>query len=475
MSLPTDIQPITKEFGPPGYENSKHKLARLNEIFWAAYYARQATKLIYEPNEKEFYSFDTDAGIFAEKSSDVIRTELAALILHAARTWDSSWLPLEQFRSAQNLSGAIAHLRGQVEARDFFNETHRLVHLKDCTLRLNSDGKFVKEDFSPLHKNRNRSPINYDPKATCPKFEQHILGHLPEDDRALLKKYAGQCLLGRNLTQRVGILDGVGGASKGAFILILSGIIGCKSVYELRTKWLGERFEIGRMIGRTLLVGSDVKGNFLYQEGANRIKSMVGGDALEAERKQSNNCFTVYGIFNLLVSSNARLRLLLEGDRSAWERRLFIVRYDKPFEGKRIFEIEKYLLEREAPGILNWCLTGLKMLFQDYEQAGDIILSPNQKNRVDVLLSESDSLRLFIQDNIIKTQATSPDSLTTEEIIAEYINDAVNTKGWVPVPQEYAEKQLPALIAEFFGLTKSHDIKRNGKNRRGFWNLRFKP
>jgi hypothetical protein len=44
-----------------------------------------------------------------------------------------------------------------------------------------------------------------------------ILGHVEHDDRLLLQKYAGQRLLGRNLIQRILVLDGEGGASKGAF------------------------------------------------------------------------------------------------------------------------------------------------------------------------------------------------------------------------------------------------------------------
>jgi phage/plasmid-associated DNA primase len=288
-----------------------------------------------------------------------------------------------------------------------------------------------------------------------------------------LQKYGGQCLLGRNLTQRFGILDGVGASSKGSFVLVISGVIGPKNVYELRTSMLAERFEIGR----TLLVGSDVKGNFLSQPGAYRIKSIVGGDALEAELKASNKRFTVHGIFNLLITSNARLRILLEGDRSAWERRVFIIRYDTPYEGKRIFEIEKYLLKKEAPGILNWCIDGLQLLFQDYAQAGDIILTADQKARVDTLLSESDSLRIFVSNNIIKAPNPMSSgenfSLTIEEIVNEYIDDCVNDKHWTPVPADHAEKRLPNLMLELFGVTKSHSVLRNGKAKRGFYKVRF--
>jgi phage/plasmid-associated DNA primase len=477
MNAQIDIQSIIQEFGPPAYENEKGKLSKLNESFWAQYYAQQREKIIFEPNERAFYDFDATAGIFVPKSSDLIRKELSALVLDGAQSW-SGFKALEQFRSERNFAGALAFLRGHVEERDFFNPPFHSVHLGNTTLRFEPDGsKFTAEGFSPKHRSRNRSPINYDPNAKCPEFENTILGHVCEGDRLLLQKYAGQCLLGRNLTQRFGILDGVGASSKGSFVLVISGVIGPKNVYELRTGMLAERFEIGRMIGRTLLVGSDVKGNFLSQPGAYRIKSIVGGDALEAELKGSNKRFTVHGIFNLLVTSNARLRILLEGDRSAWERRVFIIRYDTPYTGKRIFEIEKHLLKIEAPGILNWCIDGLRLLFQDYAQAGDIILTADQKARVDTLLSESDSLRIFVSNSIVKAPDPMTNgsnySLTIEEIVNEYIDDCVNDKHWTPVPADHAEKRVPNLMLELFGVTKSHSVPRNGKAKRGFYSVRF--
>ena len=278
-----------------------------------------------------------------------------------------------------------------------------------------------------------------------------------------MQKYAGQCLLGRNLSHRFVILDGVGGASKGSFVLVLNGIVGPKNVYELRPQMLDQRFEVGRMIGRTLLVGSDVKGNFLNGPGGYRIKSFVGGDPLEAETKCSNQRFTVYGTFNLLITSNARLCIYLDGDQSAWERRIIIIRYDKPYTGRRIFEIDKYLLRTEASGILNWCIKGLSLLFQDYAQAGDIILTADQKNRVSDLLSESDSLRLFVTNEIIRDDTVMSNkehySLTTEDIITEYIDDCVKVKQWTPFSASTAEKKLPDLMLRNFGVGKSNDVK----------------
>lgn len=91
---------------------------------------------------------------------------------------------------------------------------------------------------------------------------------------------------------------------------------------------------------------------------------------LEAERKGSNQTFFVDGNFNVLLTSNSRLRVRLEGDQSAWNRRLTIARYEKPFPGKKIPEIHEHLLATEGPGILNWSLEGTRTLLQDIAQHG---------------------------------------------------------------------------------------------------------
>jgi hypothetical protein len=117
------------------------------------------------------------------------------------------------------------------------------------------------------------------------------------------------------------------------------------------------------------------------------------------------------------------------------------------------------------------------MLFEDYAQAGDIILSGNQQKRVSDLLAESDSLRLFVTNEIIRDDTPMGNgeshSLTTEEIITKYIEDCVKVKQWTPVATATVEKYLPDLMLRYFGSAKSHGIKRNGKPKRGFWNVRW--
>jgi phage/plasmid-associated DNA primase len=143
------------------------------------------------------------------------------------------------------------------------------------------------------------------------------------------------------------------------------------------------------------------------------LRFLVGRESgarfcVEAERKGSNQTFFVEGNFDILLTSNSRLRVRLEGDQSAWNRRLTIARYDKPFSGKKIPEIHEHLLSTEGPGVLNWFLEGTRKLLQDIAQHGDIALSQRQSDRTKSLLLESDSLRLFVKQSLSRFEGSEP-------------------------------------------------------------------
>jgi P4 family phage/plasmid primase-like protien len=424
------ILAVIEREGQPGYRNMEGWLSKLNQPFWARLHSVEHT-VIFERDEKVFYEYLLLSGLYVSISRAKIRTQISDRLLLASTEWGASWAGLSRFRGSDGIGGIIDHLQGQVEEEEFFSaEGKKLVHLANCVLVFDQTGNFTKEEFSPKHHSRNQSPIEYDPKAKCEQFKKRLLGHLRKDDRLMLQKYAGQCLLGRNLIQRFVIADGTGGASKTALLLVIGGIVGVKNVYELRTEHLADRFEIGRMIGKTLLTGADVKSRFLSSKGASKLKSLVGGDFLEAELKNSNHGFTINGYFNVWISCNARLRIALEGDASAWLRRLLIARYEEAYQGQKIPDIHLKLLGEEAPGILNWMLEGLSLLLADIKATGDIRQSPEQQARVVALLQESDSLRLFLKENIVRDDNAD---LTTDEIVSAYSEFADSTTGaWIP-------------------------------------------
>ena len=459
--------PIIRRYGVPVFftkpdSNGTCYIKGINEAYWAALYASENT-VLHEPEERTFFHYDDGTGAYSVISPEAIKDVISYRMLEVSRQEESMRL-LENLRNEKNLNAISSRLKGIVEHRDAFSKRPRAVHLANCMLRF-EDERCIEADFSPEFRSRNRSPIAFDPQAECPRFlDQLLLPAVHPDDAILLQKMAGQCLLGENLIQRFVILDGEPGRGKSQYGIVLQALIGRENVTQLRTGHLGERFELFRFLRRTLLVGVDVDADFLTSKGAPVIKGLVGGDWFDAEQKGGTGSFQFQGKFNILMTSNCRLKVKLQGDVGAWRRRMLIVRYESPPPKVKIPNFGELLIREEGPGILNWALHGLHMLLRDIKETGDIRLTPRQAGVVDSLLAESDSLRFFLRECV---ELEKGSDLTVSEIIQAYAHYCPE-RGWDPLPASKINNELPSLMIDMFQSVRCNDCSRNGKAARGF-------
>lgn len=122
--------------------------------------------------------------------------------------------------------------------------------------------------FSPDYFSRNQLPVSFEPGARYDRFlNELLLTAMTEDDVQTLKQYMGQCLLGRNISQTFLILSGTPGGGKGTLVNVIEQLIGRDNSVELRTNCLTGRFEVGRYLGKKLLIGRDVPSDFLQRAG----------------------------------------------------------------------------------------------------------------------------------------------------------------------------------------------------------------
>ena len=126
-------------------------------------------------------------------------------------------------------------------------------------------------------------------------------------------------------------------------------------------------------------------------------------------------------------------------------------------------------MREEGSGILRWGLAGFAKLLVELETLGDFALTPAQEARVDSLLAESDSARVFLTEKLGKSVGTDVTSEELNEAYAEFCSD----KGWNPLPITIFERQLPDLMLEIFQSNKSQSIVRDSKSKRGYRNVRF--
>jgi P4 family phage/plasmid primase-like protien len=466
---PTAIfEAVLEHYGPPHFPRSRNPAGVLNEPFWAGLY-RNEHNILFEPRENQFYEYTGD--IYRPITSHLILDRLAERLRQVAKDYPK-YAALVELTDNRYLSGAIAHLKGQTQKEEAFDSEDTLIHVANGVLNLNG-GNIDLRPFSPDLISRNLIPIPYDLRAKCPRFKTEILGLLEKEDQEVLQKFLGLFLLGRNIIQKFLVLHGLGETGKSTFTEIARRLIGEKNCSELRTNLLHERFEIGSYIGKKLLFGADVPRTFLNSKGAFRIKALVGGDLLDAERKGSNYRFQLPGYFNIVITSNTRLTFHLENDRAAWGRRLVIIEYERPRTSQTIPEFAHLLITSEGPGILNYAAEGLLMLRSDIETCGTVSLSVKQKKRIEDLLNESDGLRLFLNEKLEEAPGCD---LSTDEIISTYAQYST-ARGW-NMNTRQTELSLKDHMVEQFGVLKSNDIKRGSSNNqtnvRGYHGVTFK-
>jgi P4 family phage/plasmid primase-like protien len=464
---PTVFAETVNRFGNPYYIGENGHIKTINQRFWAGLYLTE-NHLLYEPDERQFYEYVEERGLWCAITDELLREHVATRLLVFSR--ESGGEEFEKKISRTIEDNIIAHLKGQAEKIGIFDEKKRIIHCANGVLRLQPKGDAIFTEFSVDDYSRNQSPIEYHPEAECPRFlNELILNSVGGEDALLIQKWMGLALLGDNAPQKVIILDGQPGGGKSTLIRVIRTVVGSRNVYELRTQHLGDRFELFRYSGKTLLIGSDVSGDFLMHKYAYVIKSLVGGDPLSGECKNSNGSFDIKGNFNIVISCNTRLKVLLEGDIGAWKRRLLIVRYDKAPPTKPIPDFDVQLVEEEGSGILNWALEGLEIAFTDIDETGTLLLSREQERRIDALLSESESVRHFAQGCLI---ADPNGDVTSDEAVtayAEYCSD----RSWNPLPITTVQQQLPDLMLELFRSAKSHGVQRDGKSQRGWKGVRL--
>lgn len=457
---------LTEELGPPWIVSDKGKLY-LNDPFFVGKYSVEHD-VLWEPDEGRFYNYHGSRGLWMEKSADKIKWEFSKDLKAVAD--ESGQQMLLTMRTPSFLGGLTNLLRGCVEKRDAFPREAGRIHLQNGMLDLREKPPkmfpFSKDFFS-----RNQLAVALDEGATCDRFMDELLrSALTEDDIDLLQRWSGMLLLGVNLAQKFMVLTGTAGGGKSTLINILARIIGQENVAALRTRFLHERFELFNYVGKTFLIGADVPGDFLMSDGAFVIKALVGKDILQAERKNGENV-TIIGDFNIGITCNTRLRVRLDGDTEAWERRLMIVPYERAKPKKVDPNFVENLLESESSGILNWMIIGAMRVLEECDpgNGGRLLMSGRQVDRVHSLLSESDSLREFARHGV-KTAAGH--NVTSAELCGAYVSFC-EERGWNPLPNRKVENSLPDVMLELHRVSRRNDIKRNDQSQRGYHGVRL--
>jgi hypothetical protein len=453
---------LVAKCGYPFFKNE------VNQTYFVQRFAREH-QIRYEQAEKAFFEYRPQTGAWHQIDRDVVKELIRA-------DWERLVPRHKQYLADDTLLSSLVNgVRSFVGKTGMFQRLPLgLIHVKNGMLKISSDGKCELMAFSPEFYSRNPLPFAFNPEAKAPRFLEMICYPLDPDDADLLMRIFGSCLLEGNPAQRFCILEGKPQSAKTTLANIITGLVGRENAGELRTHLLQERFEIGRLVGKTLLTARDVAGNFLQHYSAHVLKKLVGNDYLDGEIKISMKSHKITGDYSILITSNETLLVWVRGetDAGAWRRRMIILTFNRSVKPEdRIHNLDELLLQEEGEGILLLAIRGAISHLQELESGGDFVLTANQQRRVDRLLSESQSIRFFVSERIV----ADPDAdLATDEIISAYA-DYCKEKEWKPQPAKIVERQLPDLMLEIHTARPDRHLSRDNRTVRGYRQVALKP
>lgn len=463
---------ITKLYGEPFSCNTKGRLMIFNEQFFAELFFRCYSP-VYLTVKKQFFMYKEQDGLWGNQSPSIMINKLGLFLHEYSKRFRAP--AIETKRKCADLHSIETFLKGIAEQNDFFRPSDRnFVHCVNGVLELTATGTWELKPFSPEYRSLSRCELAYDPQAKCPQFEAFLRSLLEEDDIELLELYLGQCLLGKNVTQSILLLTGPGGCGKSTLSTIVELLIGPNGYTQIRPEHIGSRFETSFFMGKTLLSGKESRTSFFTSKGMSIIKSLVGGDDLRAEDKNSNSHKMIEGTFNVIIVGNSIPKLQFESndDKSAYRRRFRWIRC-KDFKPENpIPNLAKEIFSEEGSGILNFALDGAKKILKsNIMPCGDL-----QNARLDYLFGSSEPLDLFLASCVETKRNTT---ITSEELFTAFTKFSISM-GWTPWRQRHFQNQIPDAMLRHFQQPLRREVPRprasDGKmtNRAGFFHVRFK-
>ena len=446
---------------------------KTNTVPLAHYVARRG-RILFEADTGFFWQYQPGCGAWQIATRNRIKEEAELAFHQLAEMEEAAVAQLRNNQQLKNVAELVA-MAAEKPGNPFHDRPHkgRVIHAANAMLLIEGE-KAQERRHAPEFLSRHPSAIPYVPGAKCPRFLEDLLRPmLNPEDLDLVQRYAGACLLHHNAAQQLLIIHGPGDAGKGVLVRVLQQVLGEKNTTQLRINQTGERFEINQCAPYSLLLGQEAPADFLEAKGSNVLKAMVGGDSLKCEAKGQNATFTRRGDWNVIITSNHRLRVRLHGDVGAWRRRLMIVEVNG--RGDRTAAIpnfEDVLIREEGPGILAWMVEGAVRHVEELDRLGRFELSAAQQERVESLLAESESARHFAKDCLERHQGAQ---LTAQDALVAYAEYA-DAKGWELGPDRDSQKKLKEAILDVHRIAQAHDIypENGGRAGRGWRHLRLR-
>lgn len=345
------------------------------------------------------------------------------------------------------------------KAREEFDQSPNLIVLRNGVLDMASNKLLP---HSPKNLCRVSIPHDFDPQASCPRFEKFLGEILPPNYHPLIEELVGAALFGDTSHERIFLLFGCGANGKSVLAKTTVALLGPQNVSSSSLHDLTDnRFAAADLEGKRLNVCTDIDSR--SPKSLHLLKALTSGDPIRAERKYQTP-FSFVNSALMLFSCNQLPNFSEAGDAIA--RRFIVVPFRQTFSKTKadLELLSKLTTESEMSGILNRAIAGYRRL----QERGSYSV-PEESERIwRSHVGELDPIQEFLGEcTFERRDARTP----KKELYQEYVNFC---KGdWTPHldygagirPQ--SRSRFNAAVRRFYpGASES---KMGGMDRRNCW------
>jgi len=204
----------------------------------------------------------------------------------------------------------------------------------------------------------------YDPDADCPAWRE-FLGRVAEpSDIPILQEFVGYCLHHWNLPKKKAlIIFGPTDAGKSVFLDVVRALFGgdeSPATSSTSIQYLSnERWGPARLVNTAVNIRNDLSSETIQNTG--KVKELVGGDTLDAERKRKPVFQFAPTAKHIFAANRAPDRST--DDEAFWNRWLTVIFPESIPRADQDPNLTDDLIA-ELPGILNWALEGHRRLME---------------------------------------------------------------------------------------------------------------
>ena len=265
----------------------------------------------------------------------------------------------------------------------------------------------------------NQIPHDYDASASysgsvADRFLTGLI--VDENDRNMFLTFIGLCMTRDMHFQKFIVLLGPGGIGKSTAAGLVSRVIGKRNMSAVPLQRLNERFQSTALMYKLLNSSTDIPATSMDQTSVVRL--ITGEDPVPAEFK-GGKIFHFDNYARLLFSANEMPAVLSENP-AAFYRRLLVI---EAKQGEHIENLQEGLTE-SIPGFIAECIRRLQACYY----FGAELDSPNSKNLVKDLLTESDSTLAFMDGYTVRDVSAR---IPQKELYDRYCGVCYE-RGWRP-------------------------------------------